>query len=275
MSQTSRVAFIGCGNMGTAIVKGLRLAYPDMYILAVAPSTTRRSMLEDQYQCVTFESTHALIDGLDKLGGLDVIVLAVKPQVMPQVMDEVRELVLHTNALCVSVAAGLDLAFYLDRLPEGARVIRTMPNTPLAYGAGTTLLCASEGATDADRARAEMLFANTGQVFWISEDEFDAASALSGCAPAYVARVIEALSHAGVAEGLSPELSSALARDAICGSGLMIREDSRSVEDIRVSICSPGGTTLAALAALDEAGLVSAFDQAIHAASLRSKELRS
>lgn len=276
-ARIDSLVVIGGGKMGGALVSGwlgcsegpAASLRPDN-VTVVNPGEQRRRFLEDAYgvSCVADSSDAPRAD---------VVVLAVKPQVMFDVLEVVRaNPALGGGAggpLFVSIAAGLPCSRLLEGLPEGARLVRVMPNMPLALGAGASAVCGAPGTPSEDVDLVVGLFGSLGRAVVADETCMDAVCALSGSGPAYVALFIEALRDAGVNEGLDREVAEALAIETVYGTALQIRETDQSAEQVRESICSPGGTTLAALGSFEETGFVPSIEAAVHAAVVRSKEL--
>jgi len=202
----------------------------------------------------------------------DVIVLAVKPQVMGDILAPYRR---FAGRLILSIAAGKTLGFFARLLDPAAPVVRAMPNTPAAIGRGITVAVPSYNVSAAQRATADALLRATGSVAWV-EDEglMDAVTAVSGSGPAYIFLLAEELARAGVAAGLPEELATRLARETVTGSGELLHRSDLSAATLRQNVTSPGGTTAAALSVLmAEDGLQQLMIRAIAAATARSKEL--
>ncbi len=287
-SLGTRIAIIGGGKMGSAILGGWIDAQtepasdltPKNFIVA-NPGEERRAYLADRYgvECVA--------DARD-IEGADIVVLAVKPQVMHDVLSSISQTPAYwepSSPLFVSIAAGLTTEALLEDLANAGadsdspamppRLVRVMPNMPLLVGEGTTAVCASRTSADEDVMIVRDLFACLGSAYVVAEEDMDAICALSGSGPAYVAAVIEALRDAGVACGLDESLAESLAFDTMYGTCCLMRQTDCSPEDLRLSVCSPGGTTLAALSAMDEEGFAQVFLRGVSAAVKRSKELAS
>lgn len=279
LNRGARIVVVGGGKMGEAILGGW-IASEDgaaasigaADVTVVNPGLERREYLAERYD------VSCVADVCD-VEGADVVVLAVKPQVMPDVLKDIHDLAAYGGAkagpLFVSIAAGLTTEWFADRLPSGARFVRVMPNTPLLVGAGATTVCAPEDADASDVALVCELFDALGSAFVVDESLMDATGALSGSGPAYVAHMIEALRDAGRDAGIDEALAEKLAFDTVHGTCKLMFETRQTPEQTRVAVCSPGGTTLAALAAMDEAGFSSVFSRGITAAIARSKELAS
>lgn len=274
-----RVVIVGGGKMGEAILAGWLASDlgPAAHLgvasfVVVNPGEERRALLEQRYGV-------ACCADVREIDQADIVVLAVKPQVMSGVLADISE----NPAFCggeegplfVSIAAGLTTARLEALLPAGSRLVRTMPNMPLQLAAGATAVTAGASASKEDLDLVRDLFAALGKAIVVAEEDMDAVCAISGSGPAYVAAMIESLTAAGLAEGLSAEVAQSLALQTVLGTALLIDETGRSPEEVRVSICSPGGTTLAALSAMEEAGFDRVFSAGVAAAVRRSKELAS
>jgi pyrroline-5-carboxylate reductase len=181
---------------------------------------------------------------------------------------------LRPDALVVSIAAGISTKIIEGSLPAGARVVRTMPNTPALVGVGATAIAGGKHATDADLALVETLFQSVGLCVRVPESQIDAVTGLSGSGPAYVFAMIEALRDAGVREGLSEETSLQLAAQTVLGAARLLFEQNEPPETLRERVTSPGGTTRAGLDALEASGFAEVLAGAVRAATRRSKELR-
>ena len=277
LTDRTRIALVGGGKMGEAIMGGwiASHAVPADQLGAANftvanPGEERRNYLKDRYgvSCVA---------NAREIDGADIVVLAVKPQVMMGVLEEIAALPAYEGGdggpLFVSIAAGLSTQRLEEALPDGARLVRTMPNTPLLVGAGATTVTAGTHASDDDVALVCNLFACLGKAYVVDEDAMDATGAVSGSGPAYVAALIEALRDGGVVQGLDAGLAEALAQQTVYGTALLMQETGQDAQATRVAVCSPGGSTLAALAAMDETGFARSIDAGVAAAVRRSKEL--
>lgn len=286
------VAIIGGGKMGEALLAGLlrsseypaKALSPESFIVA-NPGEQRRAYLQQTYgvACVS--------DAACITKAPDVVVLAVKPQILPAVLESLRGcVVLGSNAessldasvqqddscrtpLIVSIAAGVTTATLRSLLPEGARVVRTMPNTPLLVGLGMTAVVGDGGATNEDVRFVRDLFSCLGKAAIVDEADMDAACAVSGSGPAYVAAFVEALRDGGVRQGLEPSLAQELALQTVLGTAHLMSDTDNSPEEVRLAVCSPKGTTLAALDAMNELGFGAVIERGVAAATKRSIEL--
>lgn len=257
------VLLIGCGRMGSALLKGWREAKAVGKAVVVDPALPTPPG-------VTGVSSLAEISGdLPKT-----ILLAVKPQMLDQVMPALADR-LPDGALIISIAAGKPIAYFADRLGKPAAIVRTMPNTPASIGRGITVCCAGPGVSAAEKATADRLMKAVGEVAWIDDETLmHAVTAVSGSGPAYVFHLIEALQAAAETAGLPADLAAKLARETVTGAGELARQSSDQPAKLRADVTSPGGTTAAALAVLmGEDGLTELMTRAVAAATARSEEL--
>jgi pyrroline-5-carboxylate reductase len=202
----------------------------------------------------------------------DIILLAVKPQKMSEVLADIRSVV-PPAALVVSIAAGVPLSRLATALPPRQRVIRVMPNTPCLIGQGASAYSRGEFATAEDSELVARLLSAVGAAFEVSEEMLDAVTGLSGSGPAFVYSMIEALAAGGTAAGLPAELAGELAARTALGAAQMVLVTGQTPASLREQVTSPGGTTLAGLAVLSEHGFADAVSGAVSAASRRSAEL--
>lgn len=269
----TRIAIIGGGKMGEAILSGWISAsegaagtWSARNFVVVDPGAERRAWLRATYGVDCVEDAAAL-------EAADLILLSVKPQVMIGVLESVAKLPFASCALFVSIAAGLTTSRLEDALPAGIHLVRVMPNIPLLIGAGATTLCAGSHATEDEVALVRDLFGCIGQAFVVEESQMDVTCAINGSGPAYVAALVEALAQAGARNGLSRDLAEKLAAQTVVGTGRLMAEQGRSAEQTRIDVSSPGGTTLAALKAMEEHGFTASLEAGVDAAIRRSKEL--
>ena len=204
----------------------------------------------------------------------DAIVIAVKPQIAPEIMPKVASL-MSPSTIAVSIMAGRTIAFLADVLPRDAAVIRAMPNTPASIGRGITVAVPNSRVTAAQRQLADALLTATGAVEWISDESLmNAVTAVSGSGPAYVFLLAESLARAGEKVGLPAELAARLARATVAGSGELLHRSTIDAATLRHNVTSPGGTTAAALDVLMAPdGLDPLMGRAIAAATKRGREL--
>ena len=262
-----RIAFIGGGNMATAMARGIAALRP-------APVITISEPDADKHPALQALGARTTTDNGAAVAGADVIVLAIKPQMAATVVPGLAAAWTPSKVL-VSILAGAPTARLEGFLPAGAHVVRAMPNTPLAIGQGMVGLCKGAHATDADLAAAEALFAPCGKVLRLAdESRMDAITAVSGSGPAYVFRFAEALLAAAEGLGFSADEAALLVGQTIAGStAYLMSQGVPQAGRLREQVTSPGGTTAAALKVVDEADLTGIWVRAFAAAEARGKEL--
>lgn len=267
MAKQETIGFIGGGNMAEAIVRGLLAAgTPASAVTVAEPRAARRRQLAKRFGVGATDDSAVAADARTLL-------LAVKPQTLPAVFDELGGRI-GKRTVVVSIAAGVRLAKLERGLGRGTRVVRCMPNTPCLVGRGASVLCAGKAATRADLARARRIFDTVGIVRTVERESLlDAVTALSGSGPAYVYRFAEALVRAGRRAGLDADLAADLAIATVSGAGEMLTAGVGTPEQLRVAVSSPGGTTLAGLERFDEGDLDRLVEDVVRAAKRRSQEL--
>jgi pyrroline-5-carboxylate reductase len=260
------IAFIGGGNMASAIIGGLvRQGLPAARVRVVEPfAETRAKLLADH-------GVQALEHAGPALADAGLVVWAVKPQVFAEAAAPVRA---HAaGALHLSVAAGIR-SDSIARWLGSERIVRAMPNTPALVGLGMTGLFARDAVSAADRAQVEQVIATTGAALWVEQEaQLDAVTALSGSGPAYVFYFLEAMVQAGTAMGLSAAQAQQLAVGTFAGAAELARRSDEPLATLRQRVTSKGGTTYAAITAMQDAGVGPAFERAMQAAEQRAREL--
>ncbi len=260
---------IGAGNMGTALIRGLIKAgaSPDR-IFATGPNPETIKHLADELGVQT--ST----DNREGARFGEIVLLAVKPQILTSVLDEICDDV-SPEDLVISIAAGVPTWSIEDHLPDGAAVVRTMPNLPVTVDAGATAMCPGRHATEEQLATTRGIFESVGTVVEVEEDLMDAVTGLSGTGPMYIFQIIEGLSDAGVKVGLSRHTAHELAMQTVVGSAIMAKESGKHPAELKDEVTSPGGTGITALHAMERGGLRALLIDAVEAATRRSEELGS
>ena len=266
--KSKRVGFLGAGNMGEAMIKGLTQAglVPAASIGATDARADRLDQMTKQYGIRAFANNPALV------AESDVIILAVKPQIMAPVLREIASAVDGTK-LIISLAAGVATRTLREHLAKPARLIRVMPNTPALVLEGATAIARAEGLEAGDLEIAQALFGAVGRVVVLDEDHLDAVTGLSGSGPGYIAIVIEALADGGVKMGLDRATAMTLATQTVLGSARLILETGMHPGQLKDMVASPGGTTIAGIAALEDGGIRRTIISAVERATLRSREL--
>lgn len=263
------IGFIGAGNMATALVKGLidtGLYAPEQLVVSDVEAKQRNQMRRRFSTNVTADNTALLHDA-------KVIILAVKPQSMDEVLAGLRGAVTPQH-LFISIAAGVTTARIEGALAVRARVLRVMPNTPALLGKGMSVLVRGLYATAADEKLGLKLFRAVGDAVAAPDERMlDAVTGLSGSGPAYVYRFAEAMLAGGIAAGLPGPMARQLTIQTLVGAAAMLKESGEPPETLRARVSSPGGTTLAGLSELEHRGFKEAIAAAVIAATRRSQEL--
>lgn len=266
-TESGTIGFIGGGNMAEALIRGLLREGVAAATLQVAePNAERRAQLVERYGVAAGADNKALVTACST------VVLAVKPQIVAEVVTAFAP-VWSADKLLVSILAGTATATIEGLLGGTPRLVRAMPNLPAVVGAGATALAPGRYATNDDLLSARQLFAAAGTVQTVLEGQLDAVTGLSGSGPAYVFTVIEALADGGVQEGLPRDVAQALAIQTVLGAAQLVRESGEHTAVLRDRVCSPGGTTIAGVRALEEKGLRAALMEAVASATQRSREL--
>ena len=263
------IAFIGGGNMGGSLIGGLIADGFDSGRIRVAePDAQRRDALASRFGVITTGAASEAVTGCD------VVVLAVKPQVMRAVAMEVGPHLQGRPVLVISVAAGIREAALERWLGGGLPIVRAMPNTPALVQSGASALHANPRVSRAQRSLAESVMRAVGLTVWLDdEDQMDAVTALSGSGPAYIFLVMEAMEQAGRELGLTTETARLLTLQTAFGAAKMALETSEDTRALRQHVTSPGGTTEQAVGVLTEGGIQRLFSQALKAAHRRAVEL--
>lgn len=253
------ILLVGCGKMGGALLarwKDLSL-YTNICIVEPESSPVK---------------TAADIPAAFKA---DVVVFAVKPQTLPDIIDGYKKYA-EGSAIILSIAAGKPISFFEEHLGTSAKIVRAMPNTPAAVGKGITVVCANKNVSMDQKMNAEQLLAAVGEVLWVKDEKLlNPVTALSGSGPAYVFLMMEAMEKAGISLGLDAAMAEKLARQTIIGSAALA-EAARNMpaSKLRENVTSPGGTTEAALKILMAPnGMQELFNHALQAATKRAEEL--
>jgi pyrroline-5-carboxylate reductase len=263
-----RLAIIGSGRMGEALLSGL-LRTGTLEVGQVVCTDVREE------RCREIERIHGVTahgDNRAAIEDADVVLLAVKPQVLERVLSPVADS-LRTDQIVVSIVAGITTAAIERLLPAGVPVVRVMPNTPALVDEGMAVVAGGRHADEQDVAVAEHLLAAVGEVVRLPENLLDAATAISGSGPAYLYLLAEAMIEAGVHLGLARETATTLVRQTLRGSATLLRDSAEHPALLREAVTSPGGTTAAALAVLEGARLRAAVIEAATAARERAREL--
>ena len=267
MLEGKTLGFVGGGNMAAALVKGI------LHSKLVPPSNVIVSDVKEE-RLRSLHDTHGIQTTLhneELVAKADVIVLAVKPQVIDKVLTGMA--VDPKRHLVISVAAGVPISAMESRLPEGTHLVRSMPNTPATALAGATAISAGTHATEADLALANAIFAAVGRVVTLDENLLDAVTGLSGSGPAYVMLMIEALADGGVKVGLHRDTALMLAAQTVYGSAKLLLDTGEHPGRLKDMVTSPGGTAIAGLHTLESGGLRRTLIDAVETATNRAIQL--
>ena len=284
----ARIAIIGGGSIGEALLAGLLRAGRQAKDLVVAEkSADRAKYLSDRYSVLVTSVA-------DAAENASFVVVAVKPADVSTIVEEIADAAAHAETesveqVFVTVAAGVTTEYYESKLPAGAPVIRVMPNAPVVVGGGVSALAPGRFATAEQLKEVSAIFDAVGGVLTVAEAQMDAVTALSGSGPAYFFYVVEALVDAGVAAGLTRPVATDLVAQTMAGSAAMLLERldvaqpagdaalgtgmDTTAAQLRATVTSPGGTTAAGLRELEKAGVRAALAEAVEAAKLRSSQL--
>ncbi|MGB3787738.1 MAG: pyrroline-5-carboxylate reductase [Phormidesmis sp.] len=268
MFLSVRLGIIGGGVMGEALLSRLlgQGLYAAEEVMLSDPSSERRRVLFEQHSIQTTDSNQEVLEASK------VVLLAIKPQVFEAVAKDFQSARCETPPLVLSILAGVPLS-KLESVMSGWPVVRAMPNTPATVGGGMTAIALGTRTLAEHGELAQNIFAAMGQVVKVPEDMLDAVTGLSGSGPGYVAIVIEALADGGVAAGLPRAIANQLALQTVLGTAELIQKTGMHPAELKDRVTSPGGTTIAGIACLEELGLRSALIEAVRVASSRSREL--
>ncbi len=274
-----RIAILGSGSMGTAILSGLLASGFDSAAVTVSTkSQASATNLADQLGVLAYslevDSDANASANSKAVHGADVVLVAVKPAYVVETLREVASS-LSSHALVISVAAGIKTESMQDALPHGVRVIRAMPNTPAIVGRAVTGIAPGALATEADLNLAVELFETVGNVAVIDEGQIDALSTISGSGPAYVFYFMEQLTAAAMHQGFTREQAELLVQETFLGAAELVMATGADPEQLRRQVTSPNGTTERAIATFDQAKLRDVFIAATDAALARAREIAS
>ena len=264
-----KIGVIGAGNMSSAIVRGVCKSQnanaKDIWV-----SDRDASKLD----AIKDTGVNTTADNTEVYKNCDMIVFAVKPNIYPIVLKEAAENGVG-NKLVVSIAPGISTEEIESYFKENVRVIRTMPNTPAMVGEGMTVICCGKNADESDFEAAVAVFDCVGKTALLKEDMMDGVVAISGSSPAYVFMLIEAMADAGVQGGLMRSTAYELASQSVLGSARMVLETGKHPGELKDMVCSPGGTTIDAVAVLEKRGFRSAIIEAMKACTDKTRKMGS
>jgi pyrroline-5-carboxylate reductase len=268
------IAFIGAGAMGGAIVRGVLNADPKFgrRIRITGQWSPQMQELVDLYGVEGYDSSTDQEANIKAVKGAGVVVLALKPDVIPDVLKEISDHV-EAGTVVISIAAGVTIATIESLLPDTVSVIRVMPNTPALVGRGVSGISAGSRGRITDVNLAETLFETVGSVLTVPESQIDEVTSISGSGPAYVFYLIEQLTAVAEHKGFTPAQAALLVNGTFRGASELLAGSDKSPQELRQLVTSPKGTTAAAVSVLEESGIGAIFEKATDAAVRRAKEL--
>lgn len=268
MASKLNIGFLGAGKMATALAKGFVSAG-----IVTGKQITAGDVFAPARTAFAREAgAKVTASNLDVVKFANVLILAVKPNQVAEVLAEIREN-FTSQHLLVSIAAGVTLAKLEAALPEGSRVVRVMPNTPALVGASASAFATGKSATSRDAELVQKLLSSVGVAYPVRENLLDAVTGLSGSGPAYVYQFIEALSDGGVASGLPRDISTQLAAQTVLGAAKMVLETGAHPGALKDQVASPGGTTIEGIHELEKGKLRATVMSAVRASAEKSKTL--
>ena len=269
----NRIAILGSGSMGTAILSGLLASgFPAEMVTITTKSAASATKLADELGVNAISQEQQATANQDAVIGADVILVAVKPAYVVEVLKEAANKI-HENTLVISVAAGTTTASMEAVLPSSVAVVRSMPNTPAIVGRAVTGVSTGSRVSDAQLETALELFETVGRVVVLPESQIDALSTISGSGPAYVFYLIEQLTEAAQNMGFGEDIAAMLVEETFAGATELLSASNQSPADLRRQVTSPNGTTMQAIAVMEQGELATLFTKATEAALARAKEI--
>lgn len=264
-----KIGFIGCGNMAGAIIEGIIkneiIDETDINIFDVFyPAIEKITSKHDVNLC---ENASEIVKESDA------VILAVKPNVLASVLDEINYALDESNTLLISIAAGKTIDFIRSSLSHGNRIIRVMPNINAKVGEAISAYTANGEATKEDKALCETIFGGVGEVMYLDENMFPLFGVIAGCSPAFAYMFIDSLARAGVKNGMKKETALYIAAQSVLGSAKMILESNEHPWELVDKVCSPGGTTIEGVASLQKDGFENSVLNAVEKAVEKDKKL--
>ncbi len=259
--EKKKIGIIGCGNMSRAILHGLLTKIP-------AENLTVSDASESQLAAIAQTGVHTTTDNTQTVKGSDIVILAVKPNIYPAVLKEISQ---FTDKLYITIAPGLSIAYIKSFFASPVRVVRTMPNMPAQVNQGMTVY--ATGEVGEDITCAEEILSCLGRFIRINEHLMDAAVGVNGSGPAYVFVMIEAMADEAVLQGIPRKDAYVLAAQTVLGSAAMVLETGLHPAELKDMVCSPGGTTIEAIASLEQSGFRSSLIKAMKRCTEKSEKL--
>jgi pyrroline-5-carboxylate reductase len=263
-----KIGFVGAGNMAEALMKGIITAG-----MAKAEDIVASEIVSERRDYITKTlDVQTVSDNIEVVHSSNIVLLAVKPQHVGPVLDELKPY-LTASHLVISIAAGVKISFMEAHLNMGVRVVRVMPNQPCLVGASASGFALGRSAKKEDKETVQNILNSVGMAFCLDEKLLDAVTGLSGSGPAYIYMIIEAMADGGVLAGLPRDVALQLAAQTVLGAGKTYLETRKHPGELKDMVASPGGTTIEGIRVLEEAGVRGAFIDAVEAAAKKSEEL--
>ncbi len=269
MFEGRKIGFVGAGNMAEALLSGLVQPHGSVSVDSIWAADVAEARLQDLQERYGIQTS---LSNPDVVNAADIVVLAVKPQIMPTVLHDIAGYV-DDSKLIISIAAGVKISVIQEGLHPATRIIRTMPNVAALVHAGAAAISRGQHATDYDVRIAQAIFQAVGEVVLVDEKLMDAVTGLSGSGPGYVFTMINALIDGGVNVGLPRPIATTLAMHTVHGAAKMMIDTGEHPMKLRDMVTSPGGTTITGIHALEQGGLNATLINAVEAATCRSEEL--
>lgn len=263
-----KIGFIGAGQMAGAMITGILKAGLTSTENMIASATTEETIdkIKRDYRII------ATLDNQEVAQFSDIVILAVPPDAQLKVMEEIRGAI-DPDTIVVTIAAGITLQTMEKALGQKIKAVRSMPNTPALVGEGMSVLCANESVSETDREVVDQLFRSFGKAEWLEESVMDAVPAISGSSPAYIYMIIEALADGGVLDGIPRDKAYRLAAQAVLGAAKMVLETGIHPGVLKDQVCTPGGTTIEAVAMLERKQLRGTILAGMESCTQKTKEL--
>ena len=263
-----KIGFIGLGNMADAMISGMlqKNIVKAEDIIGTAKTSVTREKMADRYG-ISIKNAN-----IEVAEAADILVLAVKPQFLSEVISEIKDAV-SAETLIISIAAGKTIAWLEEAFGRQMKIVRCMPNTPALVGEGCTGVCVNDRISEKEKSDSVQLMESFGKAHLIPEQQMDALGALSGSSPAYVFMFIEAMADAGVAAGIPRKQAYELVAQSVYGSAKLVLESGKHPGELKDMVCSPGGTTIQGVRVLEEQGMRGAVMDALAACIEKTKEL--
>ncbi|MBZ2175858.1 pyrroline-5-carboxylate reductase [Schnuerera sp. xch1] len=262
------IGFIGCGNMAKAMINGIIKSNLIENKKIIVSATTEATLKEVS----TKYSIKTTISNIEVVSIADILILAVKPDKYDLVIDEIKEYI-KKDSIVVGIAAGINIGYMQNRFNKKVKIVKAMPNTPAMVGQGMTAISSSKEVGKDELQQVINIFNSFGKSEVIEESLMDAVTAVSGSSPAYVYMMIEAMADAAVVEGMSRKTAYKFASQTVLGAAKMILDTEMHPGELKDRVCSPSGTTIEAVAALEENGFRSSIIEAMRVCAAKSKEM--